>query len=452
MDNEFSDVRMQNLLKKYIRSECTTADKEHILKNILRCGEATIKLQEPAVFVVRSTMSDNTAKTKFAGLIRCRSAWACPFCTANVMEQKSQEIATALEALAMRNLWAAMITFTIPHSKQQSCHEVYTILRNTWRRFARSAGTQVKKNHTRSDGTTVQYLIDTGAYCKFRRLYDSRYNVRVFEFTWSPYNGWHPHIHALYWFPKDKFNNIINAEASLQKYWDDCAQQETLKFYMALKDVRFGGDSVAVENFVESIISKSKIAKHSGVYISKNKDGSPRRMTSSLYVGGMSKWSAESELTSFKVKQAAKGHYSVFQLLECAKAATEWSQVCKWLDLFIEYAKTVWATRRVQWCARTDIKKIIADWTDEHGEIQLHKKKATRVASTVVFWFTDDEWYSICHFNRTHPDECILAEILERARLPDATQQIDALLTSHGFCSMLKNHSHIRQQMHEFVA
>lgn len=426
MVEHFADLRCQSRLQKYIRGnpELTDYPPLHSLK---LCGTGVIPSCEPKVHVVRSVNKKNPddVTASFIGLTRCHSAWACPHCTPIVMAKKGQEIAIALDALEARNLSAAMLTFTIPHIKRQTAAEVYTILRATWRKFANGCRTTAQRKHQLATGETRIYSINKNPFGRFLRLNKCTYSVRVYEFTWSNRNGWHPHIHALYWFPKELFSNITNYETELAEKWLYAARFETTKFYMQQKDWRFNGDEQAVHNFVNLIFAGADRSKHTGFYISKNHNGTPRQVKSANYLDD---WSAPQELTAQVHKTPAQGHYNPFQMINKAVAAESWEQAKFWLELFVEYADATWATRRVQWAARTDIKQIIADWMTQHEIVSIIKKKDTTHESTTVYTFSEEQWSAICCFDNHFPDLQIKVEILERARLPDATTQIDSFI------------------------
>lgn len=450
-----ADYRSQRLLKKYIRAETSPAT-QIALKGLLHCGDAALPiLAQPAAFIVRySQEGDENAKTTSAvrGVITCNSIWSCPVCAVHEMARRGARIAAAIDALSsLYKQSAAMFTFTIPHRKSQPLYEVFDILQATWRRFIKSSKSSKKRKYTRKDtGENVTYEIQNSEFCRLRSSHDNIYSVRVYEVTYGKAYGWHPHIHALYWFPNEKFNSITEREELIAKYWQSCARAEYLKYYRARKDTMFNGDDAAVVKFVDSVFRPSEIEKHFGFYISKNPDGTPRKVTSSAYLSG---WSGDAELTKVTAKKARTGHYSVFQLLDEAKAAKTWDDAKPWLALFTEYAYATRGHRRINW-SRPNPNKIIDAWIKKHGDPLITKKKDTRpIKKTVVYWFSADEWYSVVHFDRICGEDIDLVSlILERARLPNASEQIDQLLLSLGLCGMMKWYPHPEQSRYEYAA
>jgi len=443
-DDLVSDYKSQQILQKYLREVYKS---QFMLKNITRCGETAIPIpceKAPAVHVVRKVKvgDDSDVSADYRGVLFCHSSWSCPRCTPRVMAEYGKFIASSIDALDARNQSAAMITFTIPHNRRQSAYETFEILQNTWRMFAKNKAGKLFRQHTLASGETTTYAITKGAYGEFRERYQNQHFVRVYEFTWGQQNGWHPHIHALYWFSNDKFNGIVEMEKTLADYWRHCAKFQTKKFYMQQKDWRFNNDENEVLKFVDDIFAASEGIEHEkrhcqGLFISKNLDGTPRKINSSMYIA---KWSAGDEMTNQHVKTAQPGHYNPFQLIDEAKKADSWEEACKWLKLFVTYAETTLGHRRYQ-LSNSGLRKITEAWIAEHGSTLCTKKKGTPIVERTeetVFTFTSESWWLLSQFNKKHPEEEIFIKILKKARAPDATAQIRKLLDEYGFTIMAK--------------
>lgn len=442
-----SDYRMQTIFKKYIKT--LPPYTQHILRGFRECGEHALPSNDKTdILVVRATRDNGESSAHFINLVRCHSAWACPYCTARVMSQKKDDIAAAIDVLdATQKLDAAMLTFTIPHRAFQSIDDVWIILQNTWREFSKTGSAAIFKNkHQRKDGSVAIYKTFHSKFARFRYECENKYNVRVYEFTYGKKNGWHPHIHALYWFPHEKFNSITDYEKTLHDLWFKCARKMTKKFYCEYHSYS-DADADAITAKIFSRCDWSE--QHYCFFISKNLDGTPRKITSSEY---LSEWSGEQELTS-QYKQAADGHYSIPQITEKITSAKTFDEQKPWLELFTEYAIATRGCRRVQWAARTDIKKIIADWKlhRETDKSILKKKVTFTVTPKVVYWFDEEEWYVLRHQPKDEADgsDNIIVQIIQRARLPDAQEQISQLLIARGLKSMVKVGTHYKSAEYE---
>lgn len=432
MLDEISDNRLHALLKRHMR----TKDKKtrETLKGLMYCGSQVIHVNgaTPAVFVV-----SNNESSRFFGLRNCRSPWSCPKCSAVVMAKKGTDIACAIDALLQwENQIAFMITFTLPHTKNMTCAETFTILEKTWHMFKRAGNRRGKKqtyelrtnkeNDKRGvgkKGDTVTYNKGNDPFGNFRETLGIKHFVRVYEFTWGE-NSWHPHIHSIFWVPRDNFDKVLDYEEQLNERWWQCAKHCALKFWNQKNPEH---DNKAR---VESLYADWKKG-HKSVTFSRDKLGNLRQQKSSNYVSG---WSGDFEVAGGHIKKANNGHFSPRQILEQAFEEQDDTKRAQWLDLYVEYALATRGHRRVNFSARSGIINIIRKWKETQAYIELCKKKSTVEATAqwkVVCWFNERQWWSICLVEDTD-DINIKAKILQLARLPDAKQQITSLLLSFG--------------------
>ena len=485
MADDVSDNRLYAYLQRYIEKNKLY---NHNLKAVRLCGHSTLPIYD-AVFVVTDDES-----TRYSTLIRCHSAWSCPYCSPRVMADKGADIACAIDALAT---WykqrAAMITFTLPHDKYMSCADSYEILMGTWRMFSRAGKTksQTKKYTLKSDvnrenssfgktyestayrtskrtgnrikngtvknkstvgqfdkravghaGEEREYIINKDPWATVRVDLGLEHFVKVYEFTYGE-NGWHPHIHMLAWFPEKNLQRLTEHEDKLLDRWWHCAKFQALKYYKKKYPDKVDYYKERIET-VYADYKKAPTDGHRSVYISKDKNGRVIPQESSHYITG---WSGNMELTgSCNAKHAQNGHYTPFQMVEmaCANAASE----SKWMPLFIEYATTVFKHRRVEWSSQSGIGKIIAKWKESEEYVRTLKKKVTETGVRpwkVVTWFSKQQWYVLCDWDIT-TDEAIRETILELARAPDAWQKIAEFVWRFG----VRANMHEHRSQHEF--
>lgn len=451
-----SDYKKHAMIKTYLNTHPTDKNK---IKNIYHCHTRIIK----ATGIVPSVMilhCEETEENLLYGLTTCRSAWSCPICTAKVLAQKGNDIACAIDAMAT---WykqkAIMITFTIPHYKYMTCQQTYNQLLATWRRFSRGGirahnATKVK---ILKDGTKQRKTKGTNPYGKFRQDLSITHNLRAYEFTWGK-NGWHPHIHALYWVPTENWNKIMGYEQSLIDHWWHCAKAEALKTL----NQKYPNKKERNEKYVNKMYADNKKVstdktdnQHKTLYISTDKEGRPLVQKSSHYVAGFTtfdgkkEWSANKELTAgTRIKTAREGHLTPFQMLEKAEEETDQNKKSFWLKLFVEYATTTAGHRRFDFSHQKiktinipTLTEIIRKWKETNQYMESFKKKLSdrgKRTLKIICWFNEQNWLQLCLISHTI-NPLILSEVLSRAPNVEAIQEY---LSQYEIKVETKTHPH----------
>lgn len=429
-----SDNRMHTAFKNYLRR---TNQHKFLLKGIYLCGSSINPIGQG------TALQTDGKDSRFTNLIRCHSAWACPHCTARVMAMKGTDIACAIDALSTwYNQKAFMVTFTIPHYAYMSCAESFAVLKDTWRRFSRQGNHKGRKSsytlklssgekNTRGGnarvnslkGDVVHYIKGNDPYGAFREDLLITHNVRVYEFTYSHENGWHPHLHVLFWVPKQNWNKVLAYEDNLVARWWICLEQALVKVwhteFMRNKPVEL------LKELAKRYCAdwkKAPITGHKAVYFSRNKDGSLKQTCSSLYISG---WGGDAETSAEINKKSSEGHYTPFQILENAMSDKEHSNM--WFGLYTEYAKATRSSRRVEFSSRSGLTKIIDKWKQTQKYIETFQKKSTQKAQEfkTVYWFSKEQWYDVCVLDETNN---VIETLLILARAPDAKQSIELYL------------------------
>jgi len=440
-----SDSRLAVFLRRQINLRQINNPK---LKPLRLCGYQIIKQLGaiPSVFLL-SDGEDEDAKSRIFGVASCHSAWACPKCMPIVMAQKGTDIACAIDALAVKQILPMMITFTLPHHRYMSCEDSYTILQETWRHFTRDTKRHkvikyklkldINEKNTRGGkavgkkGEERIYLKGNNVWGGFREDFKITHSVRTYEFTWSEKNGWHPHIHALFWTHKSNFDKVIEREQELCDFWWYCAKFEALKYYNKKEPNKKEENKKLVEEFYTEWRKKSKDG-HMSLYISKDKDNpnKARVVNSSFYIAG---WSGDAELTASNYKSAAPGHLTPYQMLKMAYDDAR--LIDKFIPLYLEYCNATFKHRRVEF-SKTGINKIIKAWKQTLQFKEIIKKKFTEKLGgdrkfKVVYWFSENQWKQIMYLEAT-TDEEIVPELLLLAKRKDCRAEIDKLLLSYG--------------------
>ena len=296
----------------------------------------------------------SNGKLALRGITYCHNTWACPSCTPRAMQKLSEKLKAAYTMLKARGYEARMITFTVPHRNrftnegliQTPLEKVLQFLRETFNSFL--SGTL---KHVRPKDC---------------------YTFQIFEVTHGFKSGWHPHIHAIYWFKKEEWKAFLEKEDDLINSWKwHCRKIADKMFHR--------GDFNQVE--YEETIGPLEISQDIPVYISKHVGDVYRYFNDGL----------AQEVTSLHVKQAKGGNLTVWQILD--KAVNNNDE--KYWRLFLEYCK---ATRRIQrWRFKRGFVSEIESYMKEHPAPTISKKKPAEDAATVtqVAWFTPLQWNSL---------------------------------------------------------
>lgn len=120
-------------------------------------------------------------KAHLSGVMRCASATACPVCTPVIRQRRAMEIELALQRWRAQGKAAVMVTATIPHESRHSLETVLDVLQKAWRSMFKDRRGQ-----------------------KLRKQLGIVHSIRVIELTWGYENGWHPHVHAVFFLDADE--------------------------------------------------------------------------------------------------------------------------------------------------------------------------------------------------------------------------------------------------------
>ena len=385
-----------------------------MFNSFLNCG----KKINPNTKVKDIIVITNGERSRILGTIQCNNPWFCPHCSTVQMSKHASRIATAIDALKRQGQFAIMLTLTVPHNKSLSCDEITQILFNTWHDFI-NRGNHAKKTRHKQQKTYTTL----NPFTQFCTQLQCKHRVRVIEYTWGQ-NGWHPHMHCLFWMPKKHLQTSLAWEYDLRNYWLQLAEKHTIKILCKRENADKPKLSKAIQNYFKKYTDcfhnervSVHISDNSGVVIAQD---------SSQYICG---WGADRELTGNVRKQAShEGHMTPHQILMKAYESTDEERE-KWLDLYMEYATATKRRqmRRVQF-SRTGIIQIIAQYRQTEAYTETLKKKFMEKAKwTAVIWFNARQWSEIL----TCQNKYLVADIIERAHLPDAREQIVALLLQY---------------------
>lgn len=383
------DYRAQKALKKFINS----SSKSFVLRTLANCGNVSSSA------ISGMSIIANHRHSRVVGAKMCGNSWACPVCTAIKMSRCAARIAAAIDALQETHN-AIMITFTIFHSKNDSCQQAFDLLYNTWVRFT-------KRNLKERTGGLGTFMTD----CEIR------HRVRVGEVTFTE-NGWHPHFHCLFWVPKKHFNKVLSYEQKLRDDWRRCEQIEMKKIYGYAK----------YNAFYESEKLHGEAA--AGVFISKC-NGQPVIQKSSDYLCG---WGADKELTGNYLKEATcTTSRTPYQLLNDAMNGDQTA-----IQLYLEFAEYIilHKRRRFDFGRASGLRQIIQQQINSAGYKEVMKKKRTQYRADagewrLVIWFSSAQWSEICRIDN-NLDFSLIALLMCLAKYNDGYEMICEVLRLHN--------------------
>lgn len=452
--NTFEEITDRKLLTMWQRQISQTKEKK--LDKFKLCGQGILPIKDPEHKKTLTTdivsIISNGKNSRILGNLTCHSSWACPVCTPINMSKLGTDIACAIEALKKQGQLACMITFTLPHTKSMSAKDSLEIFKQTWRRFSRTKKTYKSSRKYKLKLTDGEKNTRGGNAVKNAKAGDIRIHkkgknpygifmtelninhfIMVYEFSWG-LNSWHPHIHALFWIPKNQFQDALKYKNMLINEWWHCAKFTAQKYFLST----FKDKQKAIE-FVDKLYadSKKRLDKdgHKSVYFSTDKNGKLIEQKSSMYVTG---WKSEQELSGLQYKSGHKEHLTPHQILENAFRNDHNEEARDfWINLYNEYAIATSGKKRFTWSIKSGIKQIIADYknTNEYWESirkKLLGKDAAQKPWKVIVWFCAEQWLDVCILNNTYGNHFILAEILARARLPNGAEQIKSFLENYG--------------------
>lgn len=377
-----ADYYLQDYLQRLIS---TLPINEQIqLRSIRNCAKSAIPQigQQDRVYVVR-----NEKSAKFFGLQTCGNPFACPVCSAKIMNKHARKIAASIDGLNAKGKKAIMITFTVPHHKIMTCNQVTDLLYLSWKRM-------FQKRKTKSLSTVK----------KFTDYFHNDYIIKACEYTYGK-NGWHPHFHALFFVDADKFDLLLDWEQSLREYWVSCYEYVAKKL---LSDTIYKAFRAISDNQKKS---------HFGFYMSKTPEGKPLETTSSAYISG---WTTDQELTGNVLKKASHdNHYTPHQILEMAANGNE-----EFERLYIEFLLQV--TRkpvhhRIDYSK--GLKAIYTNTLNQKGYQEVLKKKRTDGDWESFCWFTKFEFQEISYSGHRN-NILYLASINRKDLLADFLREV----------------------------
>lgn len=232
--------------------------------------------------LVEIRYNESSQRAYYHGLMTCGSVWTCPICSAKITEVRRMELTQAVDTWRSSGGSLLMVTVTLQHTPGDDLKPLLVALKDSWRR-----------------------LKSGRVWRRMRESYGLEHYVSATEVTHGE-NGWHPHIHALF------FSTL--PEHLLDR---DALQAELTARYQALLE---------------------KHGKYASQYY-----GIDVRLGDEFAGNYASKYGLERELTK-SIGKNGRGGYSPFQLLALYRDGDRRAGI-----LFQEYAKVFFGARQLSW-------------------------------------------------------------------------------------------------------
>lgn len=299
----------------------------------------------------------------YRNLLTCGRVWFCPVCSAKITEARAQELQQFCTHWNAERGTMALVTYTIRHNREDSLSDLLEVLKHAKRKMKQGNPWQRIKD-------SVNYF---GA-------------VSTTEITYTK-NGWHPHIHELWFMEFDAPISKLQLADKLKARWATMVQ-------------RAGGEA----GYTAGIDYKDA---DTAIYSYISKYGhQPTTNT----------WSIDREVTKAVSKRARSGSRTPWQLLDDYGQGDHHAG-----RLFQEYAYSIKGRNQLNWSRELKAEFKELD-TQSDEEIAEQLENETELFTTL----TRKQWYDIINLPRD-----IRGELLTIAGNGNH-EQFNMFLLEHG--------------------
>jgi hypothetical protein len=261
-----------------------------------------------------------------SNLQSCGSVWDCPVCAAKITEKRRNEVKQAIEKHQEQGGSISFVTRTTPHYKSDSLLSIRD---------------KFRKADTIYRGSSGYKLITKNKKCHGQ-------SIKVFELTVSGANGWHFHVHELYFHEAGAFEGqaissnpfyvqfLQEFEQGLYKEWRGAALKAGFD-----EPSRAHGLQVQNGDFASDYLSKWGIEPQGG-------------------------WGVDCELTKAHIKTSKKG-YSPFDLIKLYQD----TQNPELVPMIQEYSQAMKGQKQLIWSRGLKARFGIDDVDDDELAEQL---------------------------------------------------------------------------------
>jgi len=269
-------------------------------------------------------------KCHYGNLIVCGSVWNCPVCASKIAEVRRLELTKATEQHTQNGGSVLLVTFTYPHQREDNLKDLLD-----------------------KQAKAMQWFYRHRDYKDLKKRYMKRGRVRALEVNYGEANGWHPHIHEL-WFIDTHLSDFETLHIKVLTLWRKACEKYGL----------------GVPSFDHGVDIKG--GDYAAKYVTKFGQEDKKD------------WSIEHELTKANVKKGRKGSRSPFQFLDDYIDGDKRAGA-----LFIEYSQAFKGKRQLTWSRGL---KAEFDLQEKSDDDIAHEQEDTTILFAEI---ETEEWKAI---------------------------------------------------------
>jgi len=141
----------------------------------------------------------------FNGLANCGSYWRCPVCALKISESKKELLTDLISSHIENKNTIGFLTLTIRHNRNDTLKKSIDKLLNNFNKF------QNQRFFSRN-----------------KKDFNYLGMVKTLEVTFSFDNGWHPHLHVLFFYNNSNSKTIENFQKQFIKNWSNFRDNDSL--------------------------------------------------------------------------------------------------------------------------------------------------------------------------------------------------------------------------------
>lgn len=184
------------------------------------------------------------ARGSFAGVMKCGNCHSCPICAHVISCRRCDQLVNDIIAATALGLEVGLLTLTVPHTRADDCRDLVDRESLSWRRLTM--------------GSPWSRLLDRFGIQGF---------IRAFEITYGNGTGFHPHIHALFFYDKKNID-LKDLEGRIYPLWRKAAIREGLG-----APSRAHGVDVRGGEYAARYVGKWGLAQEASLHPSKKSKG-----------------------------------------------------------------------------------------------------------------------------------------------------------------------------------